>query len=48
MTTLAAFLLTLLVIPVVYDLLDRRGDAWYVERRKRAERGEALVQGEAS
>ena len=41
-------LLTLLVIPVVYDLLDRRGDAWYVERRKRAERSEALAQGEAS
>ncbi len=28
-------LLTLVVIPVVYDLLDRRGDAWYVERGKR-------------
>lgn len=25
-------LLTLVVIPVVYDLLDRRGDAWYVQR----------------
>jgi HAE1 family hydrophobic/amphiphilic exporter-1 len=25
-------LLTLVVIPVVYDLLDRRGDAWYVAR----------------
>lgn len=31
-------LLTLVVIPVVYDLLDRRADAWYVARaeRKRA------------
>jgi CzcA family heavy metal efflux pump len=28
-------LLTLVVIPVVYDLLDRRGDAWYVARGKR-------------
>ncbi len=28
-------LLTLIVIPVVYDLLDRRGDAWYVARAAR-------------
>ena len=28
-------LLTLLVIPVVYDLLDRRPDAWYRERGER-------------
>lgn len=28
-------LLTLVVIPVVYDLLDRRGDAWYAERGAR-------------
>jgi HAE1 family hydrophobic/amphiphilic exporter-1 len=28
-------LLTLVVIPVVYDLLDRRGDAWYVARGQR-------------
>ncbi|HET6603717.1 MAG TPA: efflux RND transporter permease subunit [Xanthomonadaceae bacterium] len=28
-------LLTLMVIPVVYDRLDRRGDAWYVERAQR-------------
>ena len=28
-------LLTLVVIPVVYDLLDRRGDAWYVARGER-------------
>jgi HAE1 family hydrophobic/amphiphilic exporter-1 len=41
-------LLTLLVIPVVYDLLDRRGDAWYTERRRLAERSEALVQGDAA
>lgn len=39
-------LLTLLVIPVVYDLLDRRGDAWYTERRRLAERSEALAQGD--
>ncbi|MFZ7094661.1 efflux RND transporter permease subunit [Luteimonas dalianensis] len=35
---LASTLLTLLVIPVVYDLLDRRGDAWYAERGRRAGR----------
>ncbi len=28
-------LLTLVVIPVVYDLLDRRGDAWYLARGQR-------------
>ena len=28
-------LLTLIVIPVVYDLLDRRGDAWYRARGER-------------
>jgi len=28
-------LLTLIVIPIVYDLLDRRGDAWYVARGER-------------
>jgi HAE1 family hydrophobic/amphiphilic exporter-1 len=28
-------LLTLVVIPVVYDLLDRRGDAWYLARGAR-------------
>ncbi|WP_225217944.1 efflux RND transporter permease subunit [Luteimonas colneyensis] len=33
---LVSTLLTLLVIPVVYDLLDRRGDAWYLERGRRA------------
>jgi len=36
-------LLTLVVIPVVYDLLDRRGDAWYIARgeRHRAKTGAA-------
>jgi hydrophobic/amphiphilic exporter-1 (mainly G- bacteria), HAE1 family len=34
----ASTLLTLVVIPVVYDLLDRRADAWYVERGQRARR----------
>ena len=29
-------LLTLLVIPIVYNLLDRRADAYYVERARRA------------
>ena len=29
-------LLTLVVIPVVYDLLDRRGDAWYLARARRS------------
>ena len=33
---LVSTLLTLLVIPVVYDLFDRRGDAWYRERGRRA------------
>ncbi|MBN8726321.1 MAG: efflux RND transporter permease subunit [Xanthomonadales bacterium] len=28
-------LLTLVVVPVVYDLLDRRGDAWYVAAARR-------------
>ncbi|MBS0431016.1 MAG: efflux RND transporter permease subunit [Proteobacteria bacterium] len=35
-------LLTLVVIPVVYDLLDRRPDAWYVAR---AERRHARIAG---
>ena len=39
---LVSTLLTLLVIPVVYDLLDRRGDAYYRERgRQHAHRGVA-------
>ena len=33
---LVSTLLTLVVIPVVYDLLDRRGDEWYLERGRRA------------
>jgi HAE1 family hydrophobic/amphiphilic exporter-1 len=36
---LVSTLLTLVVIPVVYDLMDRRGDAWYRERGQR-HRGE--------
>ncbi|ASL00915.1 efflux RND transporter permease subunit [Xanthomonas citri] len=32
---LVSTLLTLLVIPVVYDLLDRRADAYYLERGRR-------------
>lgn len=43
-------LLTLVVIPVVYDLLDRRADAWYVARaeRKRAKMAQhaAAAEGE--
>ncbi len=34
-------LLTLVVVPVVYDLLDRRGDEWYRARAAHAARGEA-------
>ncbi|WP_435574580.1 efflux RND transporter permease subunit [Alterluteimonas muca] len=34
--TIVSTLLTLLVIPVVYDLMDRRGDAWYRARGLRA------------
>lgn len=39
-------LLTLVVIPVVYDLLDRRGDEWYVRRAER-HRGKAESEVEA-
>jgi HAE1 family hydrophobic/amphiphilic exporter-1 len=35
---LVSTLLTLLVIPVVYDLLDRRADGYYLERGRRARR----------
>jgi hydrophobic/amphiphilic exporter-1 (mainly G- bacteria), HAE1 family len=35
---LVSTLLTLLVIPVVYDLLDRRADIYYLERGRRARR----------
>jgi HAE1 family hydrophobic/amphiphilic exporter-1 len=38
-------LLTLVVIPVVYSLLDRRSDAWYAER---GEQARALAAAEAS
>jgi HAE1 family hydrophobic/amphiphilic exporter-1 len=46
-------LLTLVVIPVVYDLLDRRGDAWYVARGERhrakiAAAGGAVAAGEVA
>jgi HAE1 family hydrophobic/amphiphilic exporter-1 len=40
---LVSTLLTLVVIPVVYDLLDRRADAYYRERGKRARRDGAAV-----
>ncbi len=42
---LVSTLLTLVVIPVVYSLLDRRSDAWYTER---GERARALAAAEAS
>jgi HAE1 family hydrophobic/amphiphilic exporter-1 len=40
---LVSTLLTLLVIPVVYDLLDRKGDEYYAERGKRQREAERLV-----
>jgi HAE1 family hydrophobic/amphiphilic exporter-1 len=47
---LVSTLLTLVVIPVVYDLMDRRGDAWYKERGQRhrgeLEAGPAGAEGE--
>jgi len=43
---LVSTLLTLLVIPVVYDLMDRRGDAYYRERgRKHAGEGLHAAEG---
>jgi hydrophobic/amphiphilic exporter-1 (mainly G- bacteria), HAE1 family len=43
---LVSTLLTLLVIPVVYDLLDRRGDAYYRERgRQHAHAAEEPISG---
>ncbi|QZN81602.1 efflux RND transporter permease subunit [Stenotrophomonas sp. DR822] len=46
---LVSTLLTLLVIPVVYDLMDRRGDAYYRERgRKHAGEGLHGAEGSAS
>ena len=35
---LVSTLLTLLVIPIVYDLLDRKSDDFYAERGRRARR----------
>ncbi|TCZ87123.1 efflux RND transporter permease subunit [Lysobacter sp. N42] len=43
---LVSTLLTLVVIPVVYDLLDRRADAYYAERGRRARR-ERMPEGDA-
>ena len=43
---LVSTLLTLLVIPVVYDLLDRRADDYYLERGRRARKAVSPVQGE--
>ena len=40
---LVSTLLTLLVIPVVYDLLDRKPDGFYAERGRRARRTAAQV-----
>ena len=40
---LVSTLLTLLVIPIVYDLLDRKPDAYYAERGQRARRTAAQV-----
>ncbi|MDB6163304.1 MAG: superfamily protein [Xanthomonadaceae bacterium] len=40
---LVSTLLTLVVIPVVYDLLDRRADGYYRERGRRARRENAEV-----
>jgi len=46
---LVSTLLTLLVIPVVYDLMDRRGDAYYRERgRKHAGEIEPGAAGSAA
>lgn len=46
---LVSTLLTLLVIPVVYDLMDRRGDAYYRERgRKHAGEIESGAAGSAA
>lgn len=44
---LVSTLLTLLVIPVVYDCLDRRTDAWYAERGRRAARRFDAAAGQA-
>ena len=48
---LVSTLLTLVVIPVVYDLLDRRADEYYAERGRRLRREsaetEAAIEGDA-
>jgi HAE1 family hydrophobic/amphiphilic exporter-1 len=45
---LVSTLLTLLVIPLVYDLLDRKPDGYYARRGQRARRGiAAVVTGQA-
>ncbi len=44
---LVSTLLTLLVIPVVYDLLDRRADAYYLERGRRMAGQRAQAAGNA-
>lgn len=41
-------LLTLIVIPVVYNLLDRREDAWYVRHNRRAELGDVDATGQCA
>ncbi len=45
---LVSTLLTLFVIPVVYDLMDRRADEYYAERGRRARASEADMDGDAS
>ena len=40
---LVSTLLTLVVIPVVYDLLDRRADEYYVERAPSARHGKPIA-----
>src|SRR5690606_23099620 len=40
---LVSTLLTLVVIPVVYDLLDRKPDGYYAERARRAQRDAELA-----
>jgi HAE1 family hydrophobic/amphiphilic exporter-1 len=42
---LVSTLLTLVVIPVVYDLLDRRADEYYVNRAKRSHGAAAPGEG---
>jgi HAE1 family hydrophobic/amphiphilic exporter-1 len=42
---LVSTLLTLLVIPVVYDLLDRRSEEYWLERGRRARQARAENEG---